>query len=626
MNVGRLLLAEGSSFDWIVAGLAIGGMAVLVILALRRPNRQRLALRLTLSGMAVASLVLMAWQPRWQTPPQPVEAILLTPGAPLSRVARLADSLNAARLYTLSEGSPARVAGIDVERAPDAGFLARHHPEVATLHVVGEGLPGYVLEALRGVQVRAHPTPLRPGISFVDVSRRLTVGRAMRVQGQVVIDEGRNRPVSYTLFLDGPGGPVDSLDVATPGATTFSLDAMPRQAGRFLYRLALVEASGDTLATESFGVSVEAPVPLRVLVLQGAPRFETRHLKNWLATESGRLAIRSTISRDRYRTEFLNRSERDLSQITPAILHAFDVVILDGRVLAALTDTEQGVLRRAVSEEGLGVLLSPDLLTSNGEPSGRFFQPFEGRLLDDAAPRRVRLRWENTVLASSIPAEPYTITLSWSVALLMQDEAGHGVAAMRPRGVGQVGLSLATETYRWVLEGNAGMHAAYWSRLLSALARPSRGADAWAVGARGPVFRSEPVTLTLHTPNARPRGLVFSTGAVPDTVYLAQDPIEQTRWHGTFWPRAAGWHRIVTAGADPSGEAAFWFYVHDPTSWQAWQAARNSRATRQFAEKSTSVSDETERKGPLTSVPVPMLWLFIPFVASCAGLWLESKL
>ncbi len=105
-----------------------------------------------------------------------------------------------------------------------------------------------------------------------------------------------------------------------PGATPFSLEAVPRQAGRYLYRLVLVEASGDTLAVEPFGVSVEAPVPLRVLVLQGAPRFETRYLKNWLAEEGGRMVIRSTISRDRYRTEFLNLPERDLSRLTPAVL------------------------------------------------------------------------------------------------------------------------------------------------------------------------------------------------------------------------------------------------------------------------------------------------------------------
>jgi len=438
-----------------------------------------------------------------------------------------------------------------------------------------------------------------------------------------VIDEGRT--FSYSLYLDGPGGPVDSLDIAMPGATTFSLEAVPRQAGRYLYRLVLVEASGDTLAVEPFGVSVEVPVPLRVLVLQGAPRFETRHLKNWLAEEGGRIAIRSTISRDRYRTDFLNLSERDLSRLTPAVLRTFDVVILDGRVLAALSDTERRVLRMAVREEGLGVLLGPDLLNLNDGPSEGFFQPFEGRPLDEAEQRRVRLTWENTVLASSIPAEPYAIAPAWGVALLMQDEAGHGVAAMRMQGMGRVGLSLATETYRWVLEGNAGMHAAYWSRLLSALARPSRGADQWAVGTRGPVLRDEPVTLSLHTLDARPRGLVFSTSATPDTVYLAQDPVERTRWHGTFWPRAAGWHRIATARAEASGERSFWFYVHPPTSWKAVQAARKSTATMQFAEKRVSVSYEIERTGPLTSVSVPMLWLFIPFFISCAGLWLEGK-
>ncbi len=154
MKVSRLLLAEGTPLDWIVAGLAIGVLGVLVMLALRRPSRQRLALRLMLSGIAVGSLVLMAWQPRFQTPPQPVEAILITSEAPPATLARLADSLIAAPRYALPE---TRGAGFDVEIVPDAGFLTRHHPEVAVLHVVGEGLPGYALEALRGVQVRAHP-------------------------------------------------------------------------------------------------------------------------------------------------------------------------------------------------------------------------------------------------------------------------------------------------------------------------------------------------------------------------------------------------------------------------------------------------------------------------------------
>jgi hypothetical protein len=623
MRVGRLLLVEGTPFDWIVLVLALGVLGVLVVEALRRPNRQRLALRVALSGVAVAALVLMAWQPRWQTPRASAEALLLTPGAQPARVARLADSLTTARLYALPDAPP--VAGLDVERTPDVGFLARTYPEVGTLHVVGDGLPDYALDALRGVQIRAYPSPPRSGISFVDAPRTLTVGQTLRVQGQVVIEDERNSDASYVLYLDGPGGPVDSAVVVVPGATVFSLEDAPRQAGRYLYHFVLVTTPGDTLAAEPLGLSVRDPAPLCVLVVQGAPRFETRHLKNWLAGEGGQLAIRSTISRDRYRTEFLNLPERDLSRITPAVLRAFDVAILDERALAAMAASERRALQASVEEEGFGVLLSPDLLTLNDAPSRGFFHPFDLQPLDDAGQRRVRLRWENTVLSSSIPAEPYSIAPEWGVDLLMQDESGHAVAAMRIAGLGRVGFSLATETYRWVLEGNAAMHAAYWSHLLSALARPSNGADQWAVGTRGPVFRDEPVTLVLHTAGESPRGVVFSP-ASPDTVYLVQDPIEPTRWRGTFWPRTTGWHRFATARAASSDETGLWFYVHDPATWIVLQAAKKTTATKHFAEKSASILLEAERTGPLASVPVPMWWWFIPFVASCAGLWLESKL
>ena len=127
-------------------------------------------------------------------------------------------------------------------------------------------------------------------------------------------------------------------------------------------------------------------------------------------------------------------------------------------------------------------------------------------------------------------------------------------------------------------------------------------------------------------PNAMPRGLVFTTDAVPDTIYLAQDRIEPTRWQGTFWPRDTGWHRVTTAAAVASSESSMWFYVHPPASWQAFQAAENTLATMQFAEASTSATEAVDRTGPLSRVPVALWWFFLPFLISSAGLWLESKL
>ena len=625
MNVGRLLLFEGTAFDGFAAVLAVGLFVVLVILAVRRPNQRRLVLRIVLSGVAVVSLLLMAWQPQWQTIPRPAEALLITPGSSSSAIARLADSLSMQHLYALPGAAVPRAAGRDVEVVPDVGFLARHHPEIATLHVLGAGLPAYAWAALGGVSIRFHPAQPMPGIQFATVPRTAQVGQAMPVQGQVYVEDAPAARWPYTLYLDGPGGSADSLTLAAPETTSFSLETLPRQAGRYQYRLVLVDAPGDTLAVAPFGVSIRNPSLPGVLVLQGAPRFETRHLKEWLAAEGGRMAIRSAVSRDRYRTEFFNQPERDLSRLTPAVLRAFDVVLLDGRTLAMLSASERRSLQVAVEEDGLGVLLGADFFDAQSASDARFLQSFSGRLLDEAEGRRVRLAWEGRVLPSSIPAAPYVISLDWGIEPLMQDEAGQTVAAMRQQGMGRMAVSLASETYRWVLEGNAALHASYWSYLLATLARPSE-ADQWAVNVPGPVFRDTPASLLLHTRDTQPRGLVFSRDARPDTVYLAQDSLEPMRWHGTFWPRDTGWHRVTTTTSAASSEPSFWFYVHPPASWQPLQTAQKIQATKQAAAALLSEPQGAERTAPSQRVPVPFWWFFLPFLASCAGLWLEGKL
>ena len=544
MTIGRLLVFEGTAFDWVVGGLALALFGVLVVLARQRPDKRRLGLRIGLSATAVIALTLIGWQPQRLGASQGSAAILITPGASSGLAARLADSLGAP-LYALPEARHIRPPGRTVDVVPDAGFIVRRHPEATTLHIIGEGVPGYALAGGRPVAVQAYTAPPQPGVQFVDVPPLASVGEATQVQGQVFF-EPSEWPV--VVYLDDPGGRVDSVEVTGPGTSPFSLETTPRQAGHHPYRLAIVKALGDTLALETFEMRVQDPVPLRVLVLQGAPRFETRHLKNWLAAEGGHMAIRSTISRDRYRAEFVNQPERDLSRLTSGVLRAFDVVMLDERAAKGLSVPERRVLERAMVEEGLGLLLAADLIAAEqGASLPRFVRGFDGQPLGASEGRRVRLTWDDVTLQSPIPAEAYAIQRAWGVDPLMYDEAGNTIAAIRQHGVGRIGLSLATETYRWVLEGNSGMHAAYWSQLLSTLARAPVEADQWSAGGGKPIFRAEPVLIELRTRAASPIGLVYSTGASPDTIYLAQDLVEPTRWRSTFWPREVGWHRVQAA-------------------------------------------------------------------------------
>ncbi|MFQ5570606.1 MAG: hypothetical protein ACE5G0_13065 [Rhodothermales bacterium] len=625
MSLGKLLVVEGTPFDWVVGGLILALFCWLIVLSLRRPQRKRLVFRCIMSGVACVALLLMAWQPRSQSIHGSVDAMLVTPGAVPSRVARLADSLGIGkRIFAVPQVEV--LAGLDARVVPDVSYLVREHPEISTLHVVGNGLAAYDLDALKSITVKAYVPPLETGIQFIDMPRVLKHGQPLRLQGQVyteLTDEA-------TLYLKGPGGLVDSVRLASTGLMSFSVEDVPKETGLHLYHLVLRAPSGDTLQWEPVGVSVEKAAIQRILVLQGTPRFDTRHLKDWISGEGGSLAIRTTISRDRYHTEFLNQASVDLRSLTPSVLALFDVLMLDARSFSQLSIRERRAVQRAVEEEGLGVLLHPDVLTRidggsvTRDPTG-IRGGFDTRSLDAGEERRVLLSWEHTTLASSIPAAPYTLEAAWGIEPLMTDEEGRWVAAMRRQGVGWIGVSLASETYRWVLEGNGSMHAAYWSHLLSRLSRPSSASGRWGIDEHGPVIHHRPVSLSLLTREPSPYGIIETPSAVVDTIYLAQDQLESTRWRGTYWPREAGWHRVGMRNGEEAG-TPFWFFVHDAAAWKTVQAAQKVRHTSRFSEREAADIEGRERNDAVRSVPVPLYWFFLAFLASCAALWFESKL
>ena len=122
----------------------------------------------------------------------------------------------------------------------------------------------------------------------------------------------------------------------------------------------------------------------------------------------------------------------------------------------------------------------------------------------------------------------------------------HCRAGAQNCGQGRIGLSLIRDSYRWVLEGKPDLHAEYWSYLVSELARPGNQKDQWNVRHGAPILVDQPLELAVQTSHADPIGLVTTEAGAIDSIFMAQDVQEPGRWHGTFWPRAPGWHAIAT--------------------------------------------------------------------------------
>jgi hypothetical protein len=623
MKWGALIIPADPMIFW-------GGLAVAILfaigvtyLSLRRANRKRLLARLLVNYAAIGSLLATALQPQWLSPSHPLSAVLITPGADSRDVKSLADSLGeASRIFALEKNEKWKAAFPNLQIIPDAAYLKRRFPEINFLEMVGYGLTDDEWRELDSIQIKPHFSPLPLGIKQAHWTRELVLGQALQIQGVLA---GLNRE-DYQLFLSDPGGAVDSVKITGPDEARFALSASPHETGNYLYRLRLKNVGGVTVCEEQIDVVVTKPQPLKILALESSVNFETKFLKNWAAQNQNAVAMRSTISRERYRFEYLNHPPIDLQRISPALLRNFDVALMDGKILRALSQGERQALRAAIELEGLGLLLIPDemILPPALENFSQrdFFLGFDFEAFTEIDRRLIKPRWPNIRSRdlTAIPAEPFAIRRNWGLLPLIEDEMERVVAGAYHRGEGLIGLSLMRDSYRWILEGHANYHAAYWSYLLTTLSRQRQDQDRWSIPNTNPLIVDQPLDLTVETTAALPVGLVKTETGEPDSIYLQQDVTEPRRWFGRFWPREAGWHQVSIVGG-----ASHWFYVYERTNWQSRQAAQKINATQRQVVR---YANQPERKRQFVAPqarPISLFWFFAVFVLSAAYLWVERK-
>lgn len=620
MKWGSLVIPDSSLIFW--GSIAIAFLLLLgtSYLEIRRVNRKRLIWRLLANGAAILSLLAMALQPQWLSTAQSIFALLITPEADPQIVISLADSLHTtSKVFALGEDERWKSRFPNLENIPDAAYLKRHYPEINFLHVVGHGLNEYDWDELDSMQIRPDFSSLPLGIKHVYWPRELTVGQTLQIQGTLAGLDNE----TYSLYLTDLGGVVDSAKIVGPNEIQFKFSTTPHAIGKFLYVVRLKSSAGKVLREERLDVVITKSQPLKILVLANTVSFETKYLKNWASQNQNVLAMRSAISRERYRFEFLNRPSIDLSRVTAGLLRQFDLVLLDGKTLRVLNTTERQVLNTAVAQEGLGVLILPDETVFEKSSPNDFFLNFSFEAFPDLDQRTVKPRWpeQQHFDMTAVPAEPFAIKLAWGMQPLIADEMERLLAACYHRGNGLIGLSLIRDSYRWVLERNPQLHAAYWSHLLSALARKDYGKDRWNLPAAKPVIIDQPLALTAETDAPSPLGIVTTESSAADSIYLQQDVTEAQRWHATFWPRQTGWHQIALGAGEPR-----WFYIYEKTNWQTWQAAQKINATQQHAARYANLPAQKRETIISRAKPISMVWFFVLFLLSSVYLWMERKI
>lgn len=589
--------------------IAVG--AGLIWLQIKRPSRKRLVWRILASVVAPLSLYFL-WHPPILFRAVPAsQAILLTDGYHPDTLQHLLQTIKPTpKIWRY------KVRSAKGEVIRNLSELRQKQPAISTVHLLGYGLDSTELAGLQNMRIRPHLS-VAPGITFADWGRKIPLGQPLTISGQYrAINE---KQIWIQLLVAGQAQ--DSVKLSGSGLKSFRVEYTPKVAGRFVYQLQ-VKKSAAVVTMEPIPVIVTQPRPLTILLLAGSPGFEFKFLKNLLAAQRHQVVFRTSISRNKYQTEFLNTSPVNVTKLTSPLLRRFDAVLTDAAALAALSGGERQAVRQAVGTNGTGLLV---LANDIPLPAGlSLLQPFKLRRVSHSGNRTSSISWPGGDGRTPIPLLPFTITSNTNLTRWAQDTNRETVLAAYPYHRGQVALSMVPATYPWQLNGQGKTHRAFWSDLLSFITRKNMPEERWQLALKPFPLTNQKLTLFLsdfkRLPQANiPQGLLTSPDSNQTELYLKQEPLLSYQFSGNYWPREPGWHTVQTTGGLP-----WTFYIFPAKAWQTHQRNQLRSQTVAFLQQSSEKMRTADKH--YSAKPLPAIYFFILFVLTVGFYWLEEKL
>lgn len=573
------------------------------------------------TGVGLAMLGWSALMPVVIAPSSVSSAVLWTAGA--DQPARP----NRANQYALPD---AVNAPSDAVRIPDAAFLRRTLPDLAEVELRGHGLDAADAAALRGLRVSwqrpEKPTIEAPRLIVLSSPRNVIVGQRPVIQGRIA---GLPTDEPLSIGLEAPNGTKDTIAIKGDGndGVAFSITgAAPVAPGNYQWRLRV----GTATEPIAIGIIARAADVPRVLLLQASPSVELARLQRWLADAGSRVTTRTRVSADHVRTASANASPRDVPRLGQSVLREFDVVMATESALLELTTDEQQALRDAIETAGLGLLVVGD--AAHGALD-EVFAPWRAspRPVDitDPEPRQIRLRLaDGTMIEEPVTALDEELATLPLVRALARDSRDRLVAAALPRDHGLVARSLIIDTWRWLQAGQDDAYGAYWSGILSALARPVVAVNGqWRlVEPSAPVFVDERVQLAWSGDSAaRPTGVaVLDEGNARIQLPVTADPRDNTVARAVYWPGRPGWHALV---ATTTGSPNWAFHVQSREALPGVHAERRRIATETLvAAAHDGIGDSAITTRNRTLVTPLAASGFVLFVLAAGVLWIDHRL
>ncbi len=547
-------------------------------------KERRFWVKLTVSFIGVASLLLMALRPAHQKEALLGRGILLTEG---HRPEQL-DSLKAIfkRIKTESYVPGKNLALLET---------------TDSIFVLGHGVHSFDMWQFNGKAINFLRGKEPEGLVDITYENEILLGDELLVKTRY------NHPkAGHWLILNDPGGnSLDSISLGDGPEQYIELIAKPKTSGQFTYSLEEKNTEGSFVGKELLPVKVVDRELLNILMVNNFPTFETKYLKNFLAENGHSVLARTQLTTNRFKFEYFNREASPIYQMTPKALEGFDLIVMDVDSYIGLGSSSKAALEEAIREQGTGLFI---------QPNAAFF-----KLSQRQSPFRFRTDDGTEITfggaAQKLKKYPYNFLGGFPLQPIVTDSVE--IAFYMPMEKGKMASFVLQDTYHLILNGQQDVYARLWTHLLNDLVRQKEVETQWQALTDVP-RRDQPFDFQLRTNVESPQVKTDQGAAIP----LLQDFSVSTLWNGTTYPRSTGWNHLQLSTDSLS---RFSYYVFDTNERKAATQKNVLEANiREFGQHEGfgKVNPSTSRE----HVPISPLWFFVPFLLCMGWLWLEPKL
>lgn len=492
---------------------------------------------------------------------------------------------------------------------PDPGVFLQQNPGLSELDIKGYGLTAAQLKDFDGIKVRFDVPEISQGPVEVAWPKHLFVGESLVVTGRWHMRD-YNQIVTVKL-IDPAGSEVDSARVRK--GELFRLTTQPKAQGHYFYQLQGVDSNGQIIADEPVSVFIGQSPKVKLLVMQSAPSFETRHLKNWATENGASMLLLSTISKERYLTQSVNLEQGHDKTFSAANLNDFDLLIVDGRALTQLPVQKLSLIEQA-SKNGLGVMIFASQSMVSQLKDMTLLNGFELKAKGPQADTRLNMA-NSDVLFNSLP---YTLAASQGKSFEVGAK-GQVLGMYRALGLGKVGVSILLERYRWRLNGQMQQYSRHWQSIMKSLARVSSDSRFLPVDAQLLSFPGQQLQVCILSDQGD-KTLFWQD----QKVALNQDQFNRFRYCTHVWPTVSGAQQFELKSAEDQLLDRLVLQTYAATHWQSAFAAQKVAAGKAFVAGQQQKLSGQMRK-PTLNVPVDATWYWLLLVLFASILWWERK-